>query len=1049
MRKAILAVLFLVATCLGAWAQKLVVTGKVTDSKGAAISGASVREKGTKNGVSADNAGNFSLSVAPGATLQISGAGFMLKEVKASETVSVSLEDDVSNLSEVVVTALGVQRQAKDLGYATAKIKSSELTQGKAVNLQNGLTGKVSGLNITTVNSGVFGSTKINLRGVRSLTGNNQPMLVVDAIPTPLAYISSLNPNDVQDVTILKGASAAAIYGPDGVNGVIIVTTKKGTKGNPTITISNTTQVESVSYLPKLQTRFGSGSGEDAYGRPVYTPYENQQFGPEFDGQIVDLGKPLEDGSIQKVPYSPIKDERKKFWDKGITNQLDISLSSQNFYLAAQDVNIKGVMPGDENRRTGFRFNAGKDFGKFKAAFNINYIQQNYDVVNEAASLRYANTYSGSIYFSVMNTPAHVPLTSYKDWQNNPFASYGGYYNEYARNPYWLIDNHREIGRTHDLLASVDLNYKFAPWLSATYRLGTNQSFSSSKVEINPIISTDYAISTRGASFANAPGSVWDNSANDGRINQDFYLSGNTDIGDFKISYLVGSLVRENYSKNMQLRGNNLVVPYLFNVANRTGEPVATESNFKNRLASLYGSLSVSFRDWAFVELVGRNDWDSRLSLNDQSDISYFYPGVSASLVLTDMMPSIKGDILSFAKVRGSLSKSGNVNLGTYALEAVYNQTNGFPYGNLGGFSAGNVKPDVGIQPEFVNTKEVGVELGFFRNRVNIEATYFHQNNTNQILQVSQSAATGYPLRLANTADFINKGIEVDLRLTPVIKAGDFNFDFRANFTYNDNEVTSLFPGINELEVGGTTGFTQRAANSPSAFNYAIVGMPAYVFKISDYERDTEGRVIVDAVTGNPKVSENLITTGRSLPKYLIGLNPSISWKGISASATFDYRGGHNVFHGLGSDMDFTGMSERSAQFGRQRFVFPNSVYLENGKYVPNENILTSSGGIDFWANGSVNTQVGTNYYSSAASWKMRELAISYEVPLKVLGNGKVIKKLVISAVGRNLFTWLPESNDWTDPEFNYTATGNTFGINSSFSTPPTRVFGGSVLVTF
>jgi TonB-linked SusC/RagA family outer membrane protein len=1049
MRKAILAVLFLVSTCVGAWAQKLAVTGKVTDSAGAAVAGASIREKGTKNGVSADNAGNFSLSVNPGATLQISAAGFATKEVKATESVTISLSPDVSNLSEVVVTALGVQRQAKDLGYSTAKIKSAELNQAKTVNLQNGLTGKVSGLNITTVNSGVFGSTKINLRGVRSLTGNNQPMLVVDAIPTPLTYISSLNPNDVQDVTILKGASAAAIYGPDGVNGVIIVTTKKGAKDKPTITLSNTTQAESVSYLPNLQDRFGSGSGEDAYGRPVYTPYENQGYGPEFNGEIVDLGKPLEDGSIQRVPYSPIKDEKKKFWDVGVTNQLDLSLSYQNFYMAVQDVIIKGVMPGDKNRRTGFRFNSAKEFGKFKAGFNVNYIQQNYDVVNEAASLRYANTYSGSIYFSVLNTPMHVPLTSYKDWQNNPFASYGGYYNEYARNPYWLIDNHREEGRTHQLLAALDLSYKIAPWLTATYRLGTNQEYATNKVEISPIVSTDYAVATRGASFANAPGSVWDNSGSNGRVNQDFFLSGNTSVSDFKISYLVGSMVRENYSRGMQIRGNNLVVPYLFNVANRTGEPVATESNFKSRLASIYGSVGISYKDWAFVEVVGRNDWDSRLKLDDQSDISYFYPGVNASLIISDMIPSLKGDILSYLKIRGSVSKSGNVNLGTYALEAVYNQTNGFPYGNLGGFSAGNTKPDVGIQPEFVNSIEVGAEIGLWRNRINIEATYFHQNNTNQILEVSQSWATGYPVRLANTADFVNRGIEVDLRLTPLFKAGDFNFDFKGNFTYNDNEVTSLFPGINELEVGGVTGFTQRAANSPSAFNYAIVGQPAYVFKLSDYQRDPEGRVIVDPVTGNPKAAENLITAGRSLPLYLVGLNPSMNWKSLTISATFDYKGGHNVYHGIGSDMDFTGISQRSAQYGRQRFVFPNSVYLENGKYVANTTVQTSSGGIDFWANGSTNTTVGTNYFTSAASWKFRELAVSYEIPLKILGNGKVIKRLVISVVGRNLVTWLPESNQWTDPEFNYTATGNTFGINSSFSTPPTRTWGGSITITF
>jgi hypothetical protein len=447
------------------------------------------------------------------------------------------------------------------------------------------------------------------------------------------------------------------------------------------------------------------------------------------------------------------------------------------------------------------------------------------------------------------------------------------------------------------------------------------------------------------------------------------------------------------------------------------------------------------------VEFSAANDWDSRLDITQNS---YFYPGVGASLVLTDALPNLKGSVISYAKIRGSITRSANVNIGPYQLEAVYNQTGGFPYGNLGGFSAFDAFTDPFIEPEFVNSKELGVELSFLRNRINLDATYFLQNNTNQILQVQQSASTGYPSYFTNTADFNNYGVEMDVNLTPLVKIGKGRINFNVNATYNNNKITALFPGINELAIGGSNQFTQLSASSPDAYNYAIVGQPAFVFKLSDYARDPQGRVIVDPVTGDPSLEDSLVTRGRSLPLWIVGVNPSFELGAFSFSMTWDYKGGHYAYHGIGSDMDFTGISERSAQFGRERFVFPNSVYDDGtGKYVANENLQVSNGGRSFWAVGTTNTSIATNYFSSAASWKLREVQISYDLPFKWVGANKVVKGITVSAVGRNLLTFLPKSNQWADPEFNYTTTNNTFGINSVFSVPPSRLFGGSVNVTF
>jgi TonB-linked SusC/RagA family outer membrane protein len=1051
MRKILSLLAVLVLCTVLAFGQTRYITGTVRDNQGEPIPFTSVSIKGTQKGTTSDANGNFRIEAKTGDVLVFTAVGTQVSEttVGAEDVVAVTLTK-TGDLQEVVVTALGVRRQAKELGYATARVRNAELTQGKTINVQNGLTGKVSGLNITTVNSGVFEDTKINLRGLRSLTGNNQPLLVIDNIPTPLVYISSLNPNDVESVNILKGASAAALYGPDGVNGVILITTRRGATGKPFVTIGQTVQLAKVSFLPDVQRRFGGGTSEDVLGTALYDPIENQQYGPEYNGEMVEIGPHLEDGDVQMVPYSP-RDDRKKFWNEnGLTLQTDVSFGAKDFYISFQNADLKGLMPEDKNVRRSLRLNSSKEYGKFRAGINLNYVQSDYNVVDNAAyANRFSSSYNGSVYFTVMNTPAHIPLLSYKDQVNNKYAQYSNYYNEYFVNPYWVIDNHRSKGRTDNLLGSLELNYDFTDWLHATYRLGTSFSSGTFKNEMSPINTTQWAQDNRGQGFDPQPGRVKDGSNFASRVTHELFLNGRRELNDdFTLSYLVGGRYRQNNAKNLEVTGNNLVVPYLFNLANRSGEAVGFENNFRTRLMSVFGQVSASYKGWANLELSAANDWDSRLNVDQNS---YFYPGVSASIVLTDAIPSLgESDILSYMKLRSSLSKSANVNIGPYQLEATYNQTNGFPYGNLGGFSAGNAVTNPLIEPEFVKSLEFGVELGFLNNRIALDATYFHQNNTNQILQVQQSAATGYPSYSTNTADFENYGVELDLHLSPLVRIGEGRINLGVNVTYNDNKITSLFPGINELAIGGVNEFTQIAASSPDAYNYAIVGKPAFVFKLSDYARDDQGRVIVDAITGDPSLEDSLVVRGRSLPLWNVGINPSFSIKGFTFAMTWDYRGGHYAYHGIGSDMDFTGISARSAEFGRQRFVFPNSVYDDGtGKMVENTDRQVSSGGKNFWAVGATNTSIGTNYFTSASFWKLRELAISYTLPFSWIGDDQIVKRVVISAVGRNLFTILPESNRYADPEFNYTAAGNTFGINSVFSTPPARIFGGSLTVTF
>ena len=1070
MRKIVSILTLLLLTSVVAWSQGKI-SGTVKDQNGDPVPFATVTVKGTKASVAADASANFTIAAKSGDVLTISAVGIQTAEVTVGNeaVIPITVTRISGSMTDVVVTtALGVQRQAKSLGYATTTITNKDLTTGKSVNIQQALNGKISGLNISTVNSGVFENSKINIRGIRSLTGNNQPMLVVDGAPTPLGYLSSIPPGDVASLTVLKSAASAAIYGPDAVNGVIVITTKRGGK-TPSITISSTVQATNVSFFPKLQKDFGQGAGEvvDQYGNYGYVPYENQQYGPKFDGVIRPLGVPLEDGSIQMVPYSNDHyNDKIKFWNTGLTLQNSASIAGQDFYVSIDDAKIKGLVPDDENHRTSLRFNGGKTYGNFSINYGLNYILQNYDVVNEAGFQNsFPNAYDGGLFFLVMQTANNVPLLSYKDL-NSKFGQFSNYYNEYAVNPYWLIANVRQTGREDDLLGNMDISYKFFPWLKATARVSSNLSFTDFKNTNAPVVVSDWAAAHRNATqYSNRPGSVFDDENSSSRINLDYFLSGQTDVAkDLTLNYIAGGAVRDNRYKDVAVGGNNLVVPYLYNVAVRSGDaevPVfngnfsnggintsgSNNYNVESRLLSAYGTVSLNYAGWLYGELTGRNDWDSRLS---QANRSFFYPAANVSVILSQIISALKNsDFLSYVKVRGAYSKSGNVNLNPYALDATYSTNAGFPYGSTVGFTANNTVPDPNLKPEFVSTLEGGIELGFKQNKINFNATYYNQKNTNQVLAIAQSSTTGYTTKLANAADFKNYGVDMELNMTPLINIGKGRIDFKINGSYNNNEVTRTLGNV-PVVLAGSNNFIQNSVSSPTVANIAEVGGPAFQFQLTDYNRDpATGKVIIDPLTGYPSEAAGQVVKGRSLPLWVVGMTPSFSIGSFSVTMTWDYKGGNDFFSGLGSDEDFAGISARSAQYNRQRFVFPNSVYWNGSKYVDNTSILVQDGNYNFWANGNTNTAIATNYFASASAWRLRELNISYVLPNKWFGNKNIIKSVTVSAIGKNLLLFVPKSNQWGDPEFNYSATGNTFGIASSFQAPASRLFGGSLTVQF
>ena len=1073
MKKMFLSLMVAMLFGIVAFGQVKEVTGKVTDAGGVALANASVKEKGTKNGVASTVDGSFKISVKQGAVLVISVIGFEPKEVLASGNLNISLATDTKTLNEVVVTALGIRKQAKELGYSAATVSGKDLETAVPISVANGLTGKVAGLGINTTNNGVFAPTRIVLRGNRSLTGNNQALIVVDGA---IYYndISTINPDDIVDINILKGASASAIYGSDASNGVMLITTKKGVKGRSSITFSSTAQIEAVSYMPALQNEFGSNGGEafvnDFSDLTTYVPYENQSYGPRYNGRMVPLGRVLSDGTVQMVPYTALPNEKRNFFADGFTTQNNISFQSgdehSSSYISLQDVNTKAVMPGDIGRRDALRVGGTKTYGIFSATYSIGYT---YKYKN--------NTNTGSVYDNVMNSPAHVPLTSYKDWRNNKYATLDGYYNDYFDNPYWDIDNQRNKSTEHNVSANMQLSIKPVDWLTLSYRgaiteiiglyeyTGAPHTYSNfSKTDKRVVYannnggydtvleSAKYIANSAGAN--GSPATYRNGSGNNLLFSSDFLASFSKDITkDFSLKVNAGISYLDNKKSYNSVGATALLIP-VYNVANVSGTPSAGNGNAEARKFGYFADVTVGYNNYLFVHGSYRTDIDSRLS-RDNRYIPYY--DVDASFVITDAFPKLTNDVFSFAKLRGAYSITGNVSgLGggsNFIADAAY-VINPAYYANATGFTTGQYVQSTtvsnpNIHPEKVNEKEIGLELGFFKNRIYLTASAYRQETTDGIVTASTASSSGFYKALLNAANTVNKGIELELKAN-IVRTKNVSWNVGLNYTYNENKVTSINGDLLSLQLSPTIGDISNAVittgNGTNGNAYAVKGSPFPLIQTRDWVRDpASGKVIVDPNTGNPSASTALSPFGRATPKDIFGFTTNVTWKSFTFTLTGDYRGGYNIFNAIGQYMDFTGISATSASTHRQRFVFPNSVYSSNGKYVDNTNIMVDDANFNFWP--GLYRSVGGNYITSAAALKIREVAIAYQFPQSLLGHLKIVKNATFTLSGRNLLMIRPKSNLWTDPEFNE-GTGNDAGRTTENQTPPTRFYSATLSIT-
>ena len=1062
--KKILFSLFLAVFVLAvANAQVRPVTGTVKDDKGAAVAYASVKVKGQASAVVADEKGNFKISAAPNASLVVSATGFASSEVTASATtMDIVLKRQVEDLENVVVTAQGIRKKSKEIGYAYSKVSNDEINVGRSPQLTQALAGKVSGLAVYTVNNSVDPAVKVVLRGYRSLTGNNEALVVIDGMQTTSTALATINPNDVDNVSILKGGQAATLYGSAGVNGALVITTKQGSKGKLKVQYSNSTNFEEISFLPDFQNQYGSGSQYYPinFGGAGYDPsaanraklnwrsYENQQYGDKYDGSKRIAGRVLEDGSSLVVPYSDVENVRRRSFDIGVSTNNQASFQggdeTSSYYLSVENQKINGIVPGDISDRTGVRVKSTKEYGNLSTTFNAAYTQIAYD--------RTGSDFQNDI----INTASWVDLTTMRDWRTNKFANPNGYYNDYYNNPYFNKDINRLRYKDANFSGSFDVTYKVRPWMQLYNRLGIMNNSRTGKNTVEKFTYSDWAKNEAYIpaewghdddypgiyrAISDVLGSVADYSSTENVVNNEFQARIQKDIANVENKLTLGYSIYQRYTKSINVSSSSIVVDNVYNVSNRQGNLGGGESNTTERKFGYYADLNTNLKnmDYLNLNLTGRFDATSRFFKQSRTanQYSYLYYGAALSFILTDAFPSLKSNVLNYAKLRTSYNKNGNDNIPLYGLDLAYNNGANFPYGNNVGLSVGNTLPDADLKPEFVTALEFGAELSMFKNRVNLDVSFYDQSSVGQVLTVKIPNSTGFSNLLINVGEVKNFGYEADLKVQ-LLRETKIKWDVNIKYSYNDNKVESLYPGITQFAYGGYSYATTNV----------ILGQRFPVLKTTGYYYATDGSGArrVSPTTGYPVQNTALTERGSTLPRHMVGLGSSFSYSDFRLSFNFEYRGGNVIYSDLGRQMTFTGSGAWTSN--RTEHIYPNSYYIDpaTGADVKNTSVYVREPEYALWVNNY--RLIAENFVTPGWFIKLRDLNLSYNLPASLVKKSKIFSGANVALYGRNLFTIVDKKNQFTDPEFSYTS-GNGLGISNTLQTPPVRQYGFNVNFVF
>nr|WP_199157268.1 SusC/RagA family TonB-linked outer membrane protein [Pedobacter sp. ASV2] len=1032
-------------------------SGSVTDkADGLPLPGVSIRVEGKNTGAISDTNGKFSIQASIGDVLSISYIGYQTQTFKVTEAdkIQISLEQAKNNLQEVVVTALGINKEKKSLGYAIQEVKGSDLAEAKESNLVNALAGKVAGVNITN-SQGNMGSSRIVIRGETSISGNNQPLFVVDGVPVDNSQlgaggsrdfanaISDINSEDIETISVLKGPNAAALYGSRAANGVIIIKTKSGKRGKASsISINSSTTFEDLLVLPEYQDVYGQGSnGQFSYvdgkGGGVNDGVD-ESWGPKMDGRLI----PQFNSNGVAVPFVAHPNNVRDFFQTGHTFNNGVSFTgggdAYNYRFSYNNSSQKGVVPNSGLDKNSLGFNTTIDLlPKLKLDLTANYIRTSTDNLPGAAGRRASSTMLQFLWFG-----RQVDVNALKNYIG-PDRNTFNWNNSYYSNPYFIAYENTVSQRRDRLLGNVGLTYQINSDFKANFHTGNDYYNDRRKFRI--------AYGTNGTPF----GSYQEVGYTVNENNTEASLSFNKRLNsDFSLDILAGGNLRTKFYEENNQTAPRLAVPGVYTLANSRDALVSSNYYSKLKVYSLFSSAQLGYKDYAYLNLTARNDWSSTLPVQNNS---YFYPSANGSFILSEAF-DWKSDVLSYAKLRGGWSRVGKDTdpyqlINTYPFNPIFDT---YPLLTLTDkFLNANLKP------EYTNSSEVGVELAFLQSRVRLDISAYNTNSFNQIFSADISSGTGFAQKLINAGKINNKGLEVQLGFTPIKKTDGLKWDVNVNYSLNRSKVEELdAEGYLNSVVLGTSGVQVLAT----------IGQPYGTLFGSAYQRNANGDIIVNS-SGYAQVNPTKQVLGAYTPKWIGSINNDFSYKGFTLGFLVDAKVGGSIYSGTHATGFTTGvlaetLPGRDEEHGGLAYYYPGNdkgklpVQLGAGGSVPGSETVYHDGIIfdGVRADGSKNTTIlpAQQYYKaianvneahvfSATAIRLREVTLGYNLHSNWIS--KIgLSKARFTLIGRNL--WIIHKNvPNIDPETAF-ATDNAQGLES-LQLPTTRSYGFSLNLTF
>ena len=1019
------------------------VIGTVKDEFGPVI-GASVVEKGTSNGVVTDLNGKFSLNVKPGATLIISFVGYKQQEVKAGNVpLNIVLEEDSKMLGEVVVTALGIKRERKALGYGVAEVQGEALTKAKETNVINSMAGRVPGLVVTQTAGGASGSSRVILRGSTEMTGNNQPLYVIDGVPLDNTNfgsagtyggfdlgdgISSVNPDDIESMSVLKGPAASALYGSRASHGVILITTKKANKDKISVEYNGTMTFDTqLAKWDDVQQIYGMGSNGTYPINAVSNT--NMSWGAKADGTNM-----LKYFDGVERPYLIVPDNTSQFFRTGFTATnsaiIGVNNGKTGIRFTYTDMRNKDIVPKTHMSRDIFNLRANTTAGKFDLDFSANYTRE--DVKNRPA-LGDSKSNIGKNLMTLATTYDQEWLKTYQD-ANGEYSNWNGM-DPYNVNPYWDVYKNSNNSKKDQFRFNGKVVWNITQHLKIQGTAGA---------ELNWFTFEDYKAPTTPGYES---GYLQNNNFRNRMYNFELLALYNNSWGDFDFNAtLGGNLYKVNNqtivttAKDMKIR--DVVALMSFN------EVSVEPYSYRKQINSVYGTVNLGWKHMLYFDATLRGDQSSTLPISNNM---YIYPSFSGSFVFSELLKL--GDKLPYGKVRMSWAQVGS-DTDPYQLGLVYTKSKfAYPGYTIGYISNGTI-PNKDLKPTKTNSFEMGLELKFLKNRIGLDFTYYSQLSKNQIMEMASSSTSGYGYRLINAGEIENKGVEIALNTRP-IQTKDFSWDLNFNFSKNSNKVKKLVDDMDMFELEKATWLDVQVAAKVGENFGSIVG--------PDFQRNENGDILIDPSTGLPMYDKSNHVLGNASWDWTGGVYTNFSYKNISLSAVFDVKVGADLYSMSARAAHETGKSMATLE-GREAwykseearqaagyakdspdwiptggFIAPGVIDNGDGTYRENDIVINPE---KYWM--SVCRNAPSMFIYDNSYVKCREITLSYTLPKAWLKN--VVDGLTISFVARNPFiVWKNIPN--IDPDSNY---NNTTGMGMEYGSLPSRKsYGFNVNVKF